>query len=156
MRTLTLGCVMLAAAPAHADWQYTRWGMTKEEVIDASQGAAKAYSGTDQDAGAYQVVATAPYTGLGFQFLSLFMFDWKTHGLIGVKLNLLDKTKCDALTGGLVKTYGSPLETGADVVVKTMIWRDYAKKNVIKFRGTASYCQIIYSPIIETGPSGGL
>jgi len=152
------GMMLLAFVntPVSADWQYTRWGMTKDEVIFASQGAAKAYSATDQDAGAYRVLATAPYTGLGFEFVSLFMFDWQTSALIGVKLNLNLATQCKSMLGALIGTYGNPLET-TGVPVRTFTWRDYKNKNVVKARLIEpTYCQIIYSPIIETGPSGGL
>ena len=36
-----IAVLLIAQAPeAHADWQYTRWGMTPQQVIDASGGRA--------------------------------------------------------------------------------------------------------------------
>ncbi len=37
---LAISSLILAGSPALADWQYTRWGMTPNEVLAASEGAA--------------------------------------------------------------------------------------------------------------------
>ncbi|MBI5940147.1 MAG: hypothetical protein HY859_06950, partial [Caulobacterales bacterium] len=37
---------LLAATPAAADWQWTKWGMTPSEVVSASDGKAKQTSPT--------------------------------------------------------------------------------------------------------------
>jgi hypothetical protein len=41
MNTILFGLAMIASAPAFADWQWTHWGMTPEEVVAASYGSAK-------------------------------------------------------------------------------------------------------------------
>lgn len=41
MRWLLALFLMAFATPAMADWQYTRWGMTVDEVVAASNGSAK-------------------------------------------------------------------------------------------------------------------
>jgi hypothetical protein len=33
-----IAVALLWATPVHADWQYTKWGMTPEQVIEASGG----------------------------------------------------------------------------------------------------------------------
>jgi hypothetical protein len=43
MRVTALASVLIAASAvsAHADWQYTRWGMTPAQTLEASAGQLK-------------------------------------------------------------------------------------------------------------------
>jgi hypothetical protein len=38
---MVFSLLLAAISAAHADWQYTRWGMTPEEVLTASNGQLK-------------------------------------------------------------------------------------------------------------------
>ena len=48
---LVLACwsYLVCFSSASADWQYTRWGMTLDEVIAAADGKAKKYTDSGQD-----------------------------------------------------------------------------------------------------------
>jgi hypothetical protein len=92
-----LSMVILMCSPALADWQYTKWGMTKEQVVEASKGQATP-TGT-------KGALVAPYEGGGYQFQASFGFD-KTGGLSSVGLELKDGSHAIGLRNALLGKYG--------------------------------------------------
>jgi len=46
--SLILGLVVLSSAPARADWQYTKWEMTANEIVAASKGKARSLPSEDR------------------------------------------------------------------------------------------------------------
>lgn len=111
--------VLGTSNPALADWQWTRWGMTTDQVLRASRGAARHSSPaeraslsvinngrTDRDA---KIVGQ--YETDGFAFATTFMFDPRTDRLVCVYLSLRDKEQSIRLETELKRIYGAPDRT---------------------------------------------
>jgi len=70
---ILIGCSLPLSADA--DWQYTRWGMTLEEVVAASGGAAQPHAkDPKKNTSKVDTLATAPYEAAGFIFRARFLF----------------------------------------------------------------------------------
>lgn len=88
------GLLVLAALstsiPTAADWQYTKWGMTVEEVRAASNGiavaSAKPISGFEDET--TESLLTSPYNAGRFTFTAQFLFSKDDHRLASVELVL--------------------------------------------------------------------
>jgi hypothetical protein len=96
---------------AHADWQYTRWGMTPEQTLAASKGQLKRCEGgdcsgqtTDQDVA--QLFGN--YQSGELSFTAFMIFDKRTNTLSRVYLNLNAPEKGDSLIRALRLKYGEP------------------------------------------------
>ncbi|RAI55904.1 hypothetical protein [Roseicella frigidaeris] len=106
---LAAGLTIAAAAPASADWEYTRWGMTAEQVISASGGRAHAMPASRRyrdDAGHFEITVDAsdpgpPRTSIGFQF------GLPSGGLQCVLINATG-SDADGLLARFLERYGAP------------------------------------------------
>lgn len=105
------------ASPANANWQFTSWGMTPEQVQQASGGTArpttpdekKAYTYSDQGIAAEE---TMPYTAGDLSFTAYFLFG--ARGLQGVSLKLNGgEAQSQELQHTLVDKYGTPPVRGS-------------------------------------------
>lgn len=97
---------------AAADWQYTKWNMTPDEVVRASKGVAQPSTPADADK-KYQntvVKLKAPYKSGEFDFIAYFHFDESGKRLIAVALQLQNVDQATYLRGQLVSKYGNPDE----------------------------------------------
>jgi hypothetical protein len=113
--------------PAHADWQYTNWGMTLEEVLAASSGvavrlseaetAAKAAPGSTRAA-----LLKAPYASGKFQFTAYFRFDQRTGELASVELDLRQAELSSELLGALRQKYGEPRSEQRSQITNIVVW----------------------------------
>src|SRR6202035_49814 len=90
-----LGIVLaLACCGAHAakaDWKYTKWGMTPQEVVSASNNLAKEGADRHPDSDGNVTKLVAPYQSGKFSFEAQFGFD-ATDRLASVTLVLNDKS----------------------------------------------------------------
>lgn len=167
MRAVLGMVVALWSTSALADWQYTRWGMTIDEVIVASEGQAEPYENGKKNTETSAVELTAPYQGAGLKFFTYFSFDTKSNGLVYVSLELADPSLCYELIGKLQSTYGTgtrPVETGLMDIYK---WMDPKRGNIVsltRFATSSSrdlpsvttHCGLTYQPYLEPGAKGGL
>jgi hypothetical protein len=117
-------CVSLAAlscaSAARADWQYTRWGMTPEQVVAASRGQVKLRPEKDWPRGAdILTAATGEYEDGSMQFRSTFMFDTATKGLKCVAYGLTAPENDERFKAALVKQYG-PVESTSGIAILDM------------------------------------
>lgn len=107
MRVCLVG-VGLLVTDARADWEYTRWGMSKDEVVAASHGAA--VDATDADHGQFgdsgRPTLAADYRADAYHFRVLFFFD-SAGKLETVGLSFVDVDPV-ALGVDLEKKYGTP------------------------------------------------
>ena len=128
----------LGASPSFADWQYTKWGMTKEEVIAASQGKAEPAAlaspgvkpGPCQD-GSTGIIesgaagAKALYETGRFRFSVCFYFD-KAGKLSAVEM-ALDKGQLQEMSrplyDSLFQKYGKPEKEDMNKVLHVTDWR---------------------------------
>jgi hypothetical protein len=70
---LVLACC--GASTAKADWEYTHWGMSPQEVVDASKNLAKEESDPRPDNAGNVTKLVAPYQSGNFSFEAQFAFD---------------------------------------------------------------------------------
>jgi hypothetical protein len=91
--------------PAQAGWQFTKWGMTVNQVLSASHGtlhrATEPQIFTDGSIG----VLEGKYTAGEFSFRSTFIFS-PVGALNGIKLRMPDMNKCRSLNVALTGAYG--------------------------------------------------
>lgn len=101
--------VSLGAGSAHADWSFTKWGMTPDQVIKAAKGKASANPGDEGDRimGMDRGVAGGPFAFEGRTFTADFYFDPGGGGLRVARLNMVDQSQCDALGAALEAKYGA-------------------------------------------------
>lgn len=108
------GTVLLAStAPVRADWQFTQWGMTSEQVVKASKGVARATSPDEMESKApinssERVLLTIPVYQAGDLPLAVdFYFD--TSGKLSrVALTLKSPDKIYEMENALINKYGQP------------------------------------------------
>ena len=86
---LALACC--GASTAKADWEYTKWGMTPQQVISASKNLAKAGSDLHPDSDGNVTKLVAPFQSGKFSFEAQFGFD-AADRLSSVTLVLNDKS----------------------------------------------------------------
>lgn len=138
---------------ARADWQYTRWGMSPQQVLEAAGGAAKAHHMPSDDGPTQRSKVVAPYRSGEHLFRSRFVFDLSDN-LIIVMLELSDLSKCPELYRDLTSAYGPPQSFGSGRSLPK--WWDKKNGNVVLLIDTLGSCSIQYTPIVQAGAPGGL
>ena len=86
---LALACC--GASAAKADWEYTKWGMTPQEVVSASKNLAKEGTDLRADSDGNVTKLVAPFQSGKFSFEAQFGFD-AADRLSSVTLVLNDKS----------------------------------------------------------------
>jgi hypothetical protein len=121
------------AAGARADWEYTRWGMTPEQVVAASRGVVrlgappqgKTYEGLEGRAlGAHRTDGAA--------FDAYFHFD-QAGELAKVALERTGGTACAALHGRLMARFGKPEKSTRTNFATIETWRDAPRGNLVRY-----------------------
>jgi hypothetical protein len=161
---LALGCCV--ASVAKADWRYTKWGMTPQQVVSASKNLAREGSDLRPDSDGNVTKLVAPYQNGKFPFEAQFGFD-AADRLSSVTLVLNDKSAsmdmgadmnmdqgvCQHLQVSVNTAYGPPQGGGtADMLYSIETWQDQKNKNSVKYTvlyGTGCYVQ--YSAIKSAG-----
>jgi hypothetical protein len=117
--------VLLIASAAHADWQYTHWGMTPEQVVAASRGTAQLVPQKDRPRGLPTLTAaTGEYQDGPLQLRVTFQFDVASNGLVCVSYGVNSHDNDEAFKAALVKRYGPPQKTsGGGFLGTTLSWK---------------------------------
>jgi hypothetical protein len=157
LRLLAAFMMFAGSSPAFADWQYTKWGMTPEQVVAASKSKAAIGSGEPGDlirGSPLQVGAVGTYASGKWQFKAKFYFDNKK--LDFVQLNLLNgESGCGSLWADMKSVYGKPFSESEDAITHLAIWQDEAKNNRIAlFEIGRSSCSIDYKPLKDKDNAG--
>ena len=123
---LVVAINMAANLGARADWQYTQWGMTPEQVMAASAGQLKicdeACKGLDTD---LQIARfRGPYQSGPFKFTAYMLFDRRNNTLAQVTLDLNQRNDTDALIGALISNYGTPVAIDFSEPIRFIMWRN--------------------------------
>jgi hypothetical protein len=162
MRIISLAVAAIVYAwpiSALADWQYTKWGMSVDQVIAASKGAASQttpeisaqHSAFD---GSQAAKLSAPYCSGTFQFTAYFMFG-RRDTLTSVSLELAAGDP-HILIGELRTKYGKPTSEDADGVLNSLIW--YAGGDMISIveieSGAGTLATVSYQPRLTPDNSG--
>ena len=159
---LALACC--GASAAKADWEYTKWGMTPQQVVSASKNLATAGSDLRPDSDGNVTKLVAPYRSGKFSFEAQFGFD-AADRLSSVTLVLNDKSAgmdmdmgadtnmdhgvCYDLLVSVNTAYGPPQGGGsAHMQYSIETWQDQKNKNNVTYTvldGVGCYVQ--YSAI---------
>lgn len=157
---LALALFLCAAGTAHADWQYTMWGMTHDQVVSASSGAAVPVDGKrgmNVDKPDIEAKLSAPYQAGPFIFDAVFFFTKNGGTLDRVQLWPKNKAQCSQLQTELGTKYGKPIHAKADSLMRTAYWKDEATNNTVSFTVVGGYitCYVSYDPV-NTAASSAL
>jgi hypothetical protein len=112
-----LTLAVFATSSAYADWQYTRWGMTPEEVIEASQGEAGPSSNPRCMNEGKEPTLAAPFQTGEFVFEAIFCF--KNNLLDWIVLVLADESKSSRLFSSMEGVYGKSSGSNHPFLVMT-------------------------------------
>ncbi len=168
---IALAFVCLGASAAKADWEYTKWGMTPEQVAGAAKHGAKKSSDPSPDSNGYITRLVAPYKSGKFSFEAQFGFD-AADKLSSVTLVLKDKRAgadmgmdmggmdmpmdqggCHDLLASVKSAYGPPQGGGSAHMQYTIeTWRDQKSQNNVTYTVlNQSGCYVQYSVIKPAG-----
>ena len=151
---LAASALACSSVPAAADWQYTQWGMTLDQVRAASGDAARPNPDRALDAGSLKAALTAPYQGASLPFTAVFYFD-PAGRLKLVALNPVGEIACPVIVQALGANHGMP-EGEADMVhATTLRWDDVENDNLIVYQDLGhGNCTIQFSRLPPTSPNG--
>jgi hypothetical protein len=110
MRWIVLSfAALLIASSARADWQYTRWGMTPEQVVAASGGKAELLPEKERPRIPPLTTAAKGYFEDGaLRLRTTFSFNTEGGGLMCVWYGVGNHADDDAFKAMLIKRYGPP------------------------------------------------
>ena len=111
----------LAATPAAAHWEYTRWGMTQAQVVTASRGAVRALPAAERraiPAARMEYRAAGQFRAGGLRLTVAFAFDASNGGLVCVSARG-EARQAAALRARLERSFGPPQQSGEDPAAGT-------------------------------------
>ena len=115
---------LLASQQARADWEYTKWGMTPEQVASALNGAVSVVSPAERnrdDANHSEIGAQGTYTSDQFRRDVEFTFDTRSGGLKCVTYNALGDDAIK-LKAALISHYGAPSRESEFLESHSWLW----------------------------------
>jgi hypothetical protein len=175
MKLLGIVLALVCCGEAKADWEYTKWGMTPQQVISASKKLAKESTDPHPDSDGNVTKLVAPYQNGKFAFEAQFAFD-AADRLSSVTLVLNDKSThmemdsmdmddesmnmnmkmdmdtdqgvCHALDASLNSVHGQPPYHGASHLYAIEKWQDQKNKNNVDYHALYQVgCYVQYSVI---------
>jgi hypothetical protein len=156
---LTILVFAFAASAAHADWQYTRWGMSKDQVLLASNGAVSPTS--MRGPGTPYVGLRGKYATPDHAFDAALYFD-AGDTLVSVTLSQRTAPECAKTLSDLREKYGTAQDVTNRRGPLRLIWSDAASGNRVKYTGVSRAdspavrdahevaCTIVYEPLSRT------
>jgi hypothetical protein len=125
----------LVPTAALADWQYTKWGMSPEEVVAASNGNAHLVSEAEaaktfRSAEYVVLLAKGDHSADGEKFSVIFDFTKQAKRLQGVTLKATDPSRCYIYRRVLLNKYGAPVDTNRGPT-EDLKWRDLPSGNAV-------------------------
>jgi hypothetical protein len=145
----------LAACPAHADWQFTRWGMSPDEVVRASGGAAHVVEHPSSSNNGDLFAVEGSYQAAGRSYATRFSF---TNGkLTGANLmpqvDRDDSTLCLGIRDDLLTRYGVASVDSRVGPIQMVRWSDRETNNNITFFLVTfdRSCSVRYEPMQASG-----
>src|ERR1700684_2498364 len=161
---IALALVSCGASAAKADWEYTKWGMTPQQVVSAAKNLTRISSDLHPDSDGNVTKLVAPYKSGKFSFEAQFGFD-AADRLSSVTLVLNDKSAgmdmdmgagmnmdgggCHALQASVKPAHAPPQGGGsAHMQYSIETWQDQKNKNNVTYAvldGVGCYVQ--YSAI---------
>lgn len=141
----------LATTAASAHWQYTKWGMSPEEVVSAAEGRVRLSAGApDQQVKGLKIGAEGSYSVGSLNLPATFYFDAK--GLQVVDLKAENEATCRALDSRLRGEYGVPFASESSFFVK-LVWKDQERGNRLEYLQAGDACWLKYTPLATPASS---
>lgn len=109
------------ATPAAAHWEYTRWGMTQQQVVAASRGAVRALPSQERrrvPAARMEYRASGEFRSGPLRLTVAFAFDNRNGGLVCVSARG-EASQAEALRGRIERSFGAPASRGLDPATGT-------------------------------------
>ena len=153
---LTILCIGLTTA-SYADWQYTKWGMTPEQVINSSKRSVvptnnKEKSSQSASDGSNKALLTTQYESGKFKFTVYFLFDKNSSELTYVHLLLNDKKFNSELLGATTSKYGKYDGKKSGEYLKAFYW--YSSGDQITYIDVLSSVTLSYHPRLTKNNAG--
>jgi hypothetical protein len=104
------------AGPAQAHWEYTRWGMTQQQVVAASRGAVQTLPPAQRRPvpnARMEYRAAGTFRSGTLRLTVAFGFDARNGGLVCVSAQA-EAAQADALRARMERLFGAPQERGQD------------------------------------------
>lgn len=138
---------------ADAGWKYTEWGMSPEEVEEASQGKAikvvpdPFYKDEENSPEKVFHLISGDYEASGKAMKADFLFDSKNK-LVGVNLRAKNQSDCSMIQLVIERAYGEPVNASQDDIAVTRTWWDEVNMNSVTFgRIDPELCMVAYYPL---------
>ncbi len=141
----------IAGAPAHADWQYTKWGMTPAQVVAASNSSVIAGPGeANEQLPGKTLGASGPYTSGQYRFKAKFYFS--NNRLDEIRLSLEDPAEHSlGLSNSLDGVYGRPFQRSSFITT----YHDPGHNNRVDLMTLgANGAWLIYRPLRDESAGG--
>lgn len=147
MKKILFSCLLLALSSfSFADWQYTRWGMTPDEVIAASNEKMEKFNAPNGSAAG--VFLKSKYQSENHTFTAYFSFSRADNKLYMVSLSSTSGGRsCVDLTKSLIEKYGQPSNTTNVGSNKYGATWESVDNNKIVFLLANDKCHINYTPV---------
>jgi hypothetical protein len=121
----TVVLAVWSTGAARADWAYTHWGMTADQVAASSSGAVKvlpAAGRTRDEADHWELAAEGAYRDGALALRVGFTFDTDRGGLKCVLYNV-SGDDVEALQAVLLKRYGKPVHESSFGDTRMVTWK---------------------------------
>lgn len=145
---LAFAIVVTLGSSAHADWDFVKWGMSKNAAIGASKGEAKFASGSNVVCAldSQKPFATIPKKSIdGFDFRVTLCTDGSDK-VTSVALSPIDRSVLPELRHALILQYGQPTkQEGADT------WNDRRGNMISYYEAGATGGRIEYKKLQRPG-----
>lgn len=149
---LAAGIALAAPAVAHADWEWTRWGMTVDGVIAGSDGAVGRVEGRPgQRVHGYDLKATGEIDRYGIRLNAQFYFDPAGQSLKVIRLSVIDFADCDRLKRAVRRDLGAPDSPGSYLEWKNDGRGNYVGVTGLKIGNADGICFVRYRPVDDSG-----
>lgn len=149
---LLAAALLSFAGTARADWQFTKWGMSVDQLVSASGGKAVRIP-PDQIAaksppkGPLRCLAeVAPPYRIGSTDFDSGSFLFDANGRLAAINFSVRADKFDELQSQLTAALGRP-SASESRVFPHLIWRDLQKHNAVELRGFGTITILSYAPI---------
>jgi hypothetical protein len=121
-----LAALLIAPPAAHADWQYTKWGMTPDQVVAASGGKAKLLPAKQRPRiPPLETAASGEFQDGALELRTTFSFNTDGGGLACVFYGLTSHDGDEAFKTGLISRYGQPQRVSGlpAIGLQTLSWK---------------------------------
>lgn len=149
LSSIAIAAVITASPVAIQDsrepgWNYTRWGMSPEEVVGASNGAARLHAPPPVAGATGFTLAVGTMAGGAVDYNLSFTFN-QSRGLTHVNLEA-PPAQCPAVIRELYRVYGTPYHNPRSNFAVQAAWEDRSKNLDVSLFASGASCLITYSP----------